>query len=356
MKIAQPIPKTKMNGNPSQSSPQRKRRLARRRKQRIRKGIYGLKNNTSPKGVDSSNGCEDLQEFKFDDNNHAVSSLCRSCQKSRECAKEEADGGNPQRQPPDSIFTEGKLVSGGDWMYLSAVLQYTGPNGVHFCPFCLVKPKDLRRGCPHAPITLERYRQRDVRSEKTFPPRTLNSMHNQAVKFAQSGQPQSKVSNFQNCEKLPLIQGEGSVLKHVSVMPLHLSLGIGLCLVNVASDLAKSIDRQIRNDSGLCSDVIAEALEHRDSLLEERQHIEHIKTELNTISTSLTSIEHRIGSIQEEHPEFLACDGKKLSNQGPEAVDGHKKLRQLKKERQSTDIKRKSLDKSSKHVRTARLD
>ena len=165
-----------------------------------------------------------------------------------------------------------------------------------------------------------------------------------------------EVSNFQNCEKLPLIQGEGSVLKHVSVMPLHLSLGIGLCLVNVASDLAKSIDRQIRNDSGLCSDVMAEALEHRDSLLEERQHIEHIKTELNTISTSLTSIEHRIGSIQEEHPEFLACDGKKLSNQGPEAVDGHKKLRQLKKERQSTDIKRKSLDKSSKHVRTARLD
>ena len=45
-----------------------------------------------------------------------------------------------------------------------------------------------------------------------------------------------------------------------------------------------------------------------------------------------------------------AHDGNKLSNQSPEAVDGRKKLRQLKKERQSTDIKRKSLDKSSKHV------
>ena len=159
---------------------------------------------------------------------------------------------------------------------MKPILQYTGPNGVFICPFCLAQLADLKMGVPHAPLSLPKYSDKDPRlaEEKTFQQRTLEGMATMADNFASSGLPKSQVSKFQNCEAKPLISPEGPVIDHISVMPLHLSLGLGLQLVNVAEDIATAMDLKIREDNGSSSSAVITVMAELESLALELAQLE----------------------------------------------------------------------------------
>ena len=48
-----------------------------------------------------------------------------------------------------SEFSLGQVIFGGDWEYLAHCRGHSGPNGLHFCKFCLTVLSSLQRGIPH---------------------------------------------------------------------------------------------------------------------------------------------------------------------------------------------------------------
>ena len=80
-----------------------------------------------------------------------------------------------------------------------------------------------------------------------------------SAEFKEAGAKKESAKLFKNCEKVPLLPAKGDVIEHVSVMPLHLSLGIGLQFLNTAENVAVSLDVQVRKANGLTSDGIIES-------------------------------------------------------------------------------------------------
>ena len=127
-----------------------RRRLAGRRKRRVRRGIYGHKSLLSRASLPK-------EEFNLDSSNNIFSIYCKNCCKCKNSSS------HVQSVSSTNSFKCCEVVHGGDWDYLLAASQYTGPNGVYFCPFCLVQLSDLKKGVSHAPITLPRYVSQDPR-------------------------------------------------------------------------------------------------------------------------------------------------------------------------------------------------
>ena len=200
-----------------------------------------------------------------------------------------------------------------------------------FCPFCLVQLSDLKKGVPHAPTTLPRYVSQDPQQSvsKTFTERTVEGMAAKAEAYAKSGLPRSQISKFENCERKPLIDAKGPVLDHVSVMPLHLSLGIGLQLVDMAEDLATAINLEIREDNGLSSAAVITAIEKNESLQQEHKEMED---NLNSLKANAEHILQQLLNLNQQHPEFEAKTGTIFTNRSKEAVEGRKKIRELKQQ------------------------
>lgn len=56
-------------------------------------------------------------------------------QSCKQCYKDTTKHDNEVSKPPSEptpIFKTGRVIHGGDWCYLAALLQYTGPNGLYF--------------------------------------------------------------------------------------------------------------------------------------------------------------------------------------------------------------------------------
>ena len=67
-----------------------------------------------------------------------------------------------------------------------------------------------------------------VPQNNRFGVRTFEQLRADHLKYKDSGEPRSKVKNFNNCEFSSLFRGIGPVILKTSCMPLHISLGIGL--------------------------------------------------------------------------------------------------------------------------------
>ena len=125
-------------------------------------------------------------------------------------------------------FDDCILVLGGDWAWIASILGYTGPNGVHFCKDCLCRLSDLQKGATHTPNPLPKYKDFVPQSNR-FGVRTFEQLRADHLKYKDSGEPRSKVKNFNNCEFSSLFRGTGPVILKTSCMRLFTShWGLGL--------------------------------------------------------------------------------------------------------------------------------
>ena len=77
------------------------------------------------------------EEFRLDDTNNVCSVHCKYCQNSNRQSSPASNG--------SCSFNYRKVVHGGEWGYLQAILKYTGASGFFFCPFCLVRHTYLKK-------------------------------------------------------------------------------------------------------------------------------------------------------------------------------------------------------------------
>ena len=63
--------------------------------------------------------------------------------------------------------------------------------------------------------------------------------------------PKSKMKEYNNCEYLPLFRGNGPLLHTTFCIPLHISLGIELCTLNVIEEETIKLDNEIKADEGI---------------------------------------------------------------------------------------------------------
>ena len=172
--------------------------------------------------------------------------------------------------------------------------------------------------------------------------------------YATSGLPKGQVSKFQNCEGKPLISAKGPVIDHVSVMPLHLSLGLGLQLIDIAEDIASALDLQIQEDNGLSTHEVTDTMENFESLQQQQMKLEE---ELILLKAAAEQLQQQIADINDEHPEYEAREGTVYRDKSRDALDGRKQIRELKKQHDQNKNSQKVADKSLANitVQTERL-
>lgn len=211
----------------------------------------------------------------------------------------------------------------------------------------MITLNDISKGIPHAPYILPKYRNSSTEDahndiHKVFPKRTLEDMRTQSTNFSSSGNKKDNVKNFQNCEGIPLITGEGPVINHMSVMPLHLSLGLGLQIVNITDNLTRSIDLTIREDCGKTSEDVTAALAKHEEILGQQLQLQQ---ELDNLELQCNDVEEQIQEFSEAHPHIFERRDRKLVNRTKEAVEKRKTVFQLKKSKSQIDKNIKSCEK-----------
>ena len=165
-------------------------------------------------------------------------------------------------------FSHLKSTFGADWEMDANVAGLTAPNGRHFCPFCEIMLSNVSKGVLHSPVLFPKYANGGQISPTSFECRTLDSMSKSASEFQQSCAQKENAKHYKNCEHIPLIPEKDLLIKHVSVMLLHLSLGVGLQFINIVENAAVSLDVEIREANGLTSDGVIESY-NKQHLLEE---------------------------------------------------------------------------------------
>ena len=127
-------------------------------------------------------------EYKFNDSNTALSSLCPLCEKSMKTNKTNV---NMKQNLPtmyqEDIFATSFLTFGADWEMVATILGQTGPNGKHICPFCEVTLSDPCKRSPHSPGRLQRYLLPRVLPHVDYAVRAFESITEMAVKFQENG-------------------------------------------------------------------------------------------------------------------------------------------------------------------------
>ena len=86
--------------------------------------------------------------------------------------------------------------------------------------------------------------------------RTVQNMKKDFEEFVKNGNVHKNASKFNNCEHVPLLLHDGNIIDLVSVMPLHVSLGLGLVNINIVENLATEIDISIREANSIPCDTI----------------------------------------------------------------------------------------------------
>ena len=135
--------------------------------------------------------------------------------------------------------------------------------------------------------------------------------------------------NYNNCEHVPLIPEKGSVLKHVSVMPLYLSLGIGLQFINIVENTAVSLDIEVREANGLSYDGIIESYNKQHFLEEE---ILSMNKEAEEISEQITLLQTQKQDLENENPSHFEKENGRIKNHSSEAKATRKQVNTISKE------------------------
>ena len=65
------------------------------------------------------------------------------------------------------------------------------------------------------------------------PAHTLLGIRQDHEQYIASGAPKSKVAEFNNSENLVVIKANGPVVAHFSCIPLHISLGLGMQVLDI---------------------------------------------------------------------------------------------------------------------------
>lgn len=326
-------------------------RRRRRENQEKRGKKYLLSNFGVPKKLCQKKknqlGYDNLAQLStFNNNNTFISPQCKMCSLPT-CSSNNASqnvstfpgycSGDGTQEKCD-FYQHGDMIMGGDWEFLARILGYTGANGVWFCPFCHCQLSDLQKGIPHAPIILHRYKK-DV-DECTFSQRSFSGMLDDHQKFVDSGRERSKVSQYNNCEYPPILNASGPVINTMSVMPLHISLGLGLQLVNLCQEAAIALDIKILESKGLISDIVAKAYIKINDLTCDKIDVD---SKYKQVSQEVIMVQQNINEKEEENPNFYKKENGHVKINTSEAVKARKEMRSLIKSKQELEKQKKRI-------------
>ena len=171
------------------------------------------------------------------------------------------------------------------------------------------------------------------------------------MQFKESGAKRDSAKNYKNCENTPLISEKCTPISHVSVMPLHLSPGIGLQFINIVQNAAVSLDIEIRETNGLTSDGIIESY-NKQHLFE--TEIKNTKMEVDEMNKQLSTLQKQKVDIEIEHPEHFVKENGKLKDHNLNAKATRKRINLISKEIKQLEEKGKTFNKIVS-IKTAEL-
>ena len=214
---------------------------------------------------------------------------------------------------------------------------------------------DTKKGSTHSPIILQRYLAPGSSPERKFAIRTFENMIEDAKKFKENGAKKESAKDFKNCENYPLFPATGEVLSSLSVMTLHISLGLGLQFLNIAKNIAVSLDIDVRKENGLTSNGLIETYSEEHSFVSEiadlTNQIQHTESEITTLE------ENRI-DVKTSYPQHFEKQNGKSLPQNQEAKACHQQFIELTKQlsENKSELKRPTKLKISKANELKELD
>ena len=244
-------------------------------------------------------------------------------------------------------------TAGADWEMVANVIGLTGPNGRHVCPFCEIMLSNINKGVLHSPVLFQKYTNIGPISPELYENRMLENMSHLAMQFKESGDKKDNAKNYKNCENTHLISAKGTPVSHVSVMPLHLSRGIGLQFINIVENAAVSLDIEIiGNKNGLTSDGIIESY-NKQRLFETEKNA---KMEVDEMNKQLTTLQKQKADIENKHPEHFVKykENGKLEDHSSNAKATRKRTNLIPKEIKQLEEKVKTFNKIVS-IKTAEL-
>ncbi|XP_072039374.1 uncharacterized protein [Amphiura filiformis] len=257
---------------------------------------------------------------------------------------------SPQKSDCNLFYTACCLTTGGDWEGLAKFVGLSGPNGKFFCNHCLATLDQVPKGMPHAAHILPKYNQYAQECEYTL--RTFDGCKEKSTEYeaaleaAETGsrtKSSVKAMNFENCVNSPLLTG-GNVIDTVSTTPLHISLGLGLHILNIIEGEAIKLDKEIKDSEGHY-DAFNVVYERKKEILlgcqEQKLKIEEVEEEINQVN-------ERKRNIIKERAIFFKPDKKGRLNNSDIAVGVRERFAQLGKEKDALLKEKEKLEKSLK--------
>ena len=235
-------------------------------------------------------------------------------------------------QTPRQIYTHCRFTVGGDWEGLSKLVGLSGPNGKFFCNHCLVTLSQTPKGIPHALDILPKYQQYTDGSNHTLPTdedflRTFEGCVAQNQQKEQAGE-KAKAMDYQSCQNKPLLSG-GYVIDTVSTTPLHISLGIGLQILNIVENEAILQDKEVKDQEGEY-DAFVIAFEHKKEVLAVCQIT---RNKIDKVEDKINHVKERKKEIISTRAAFFKPDKKGKLNQSDMAVGTRQAYKRLDNEK-----------------------
>ena len=165
---------------------------------------------------------------------------------------------------------------------MARVVGLSGPSGRHFCFHCLATRQDLVDGKGNSYGLHELGDGGDDEpegGERTGHNalRTYEACHRSHAAFRTAD---TEVMDYNNCKAPPLNCDEGVIIDSFSTTPLHVSLGVGLHLVNIIENKAVEIDHKVRQDDIATSDQTRELMTRRGHFVSEIQTLLNVQEDL----------------------------------------------------------------------------
>ncbi len=149
-----------------------------------------------------------------------------------------------------------------------------------------------------------------------------------------------------------MINATGPTINSLSVMPLHLALGLALQIVNLCEEAAAALDGDIRKAKGQTSDTVTQKYRLAADLANKKNQVEE---NLNHCTVQVADMQEQIVDMTHEHPEFHQRVEGHLVDRSKEAVEARKHLRQLKSSKNQLDkelkVKQQQLNDIEKEIK-----
>ena len=240
------------------------------------------------------------------------------------------------------------LVLRGDWVWITAILGLTGPKGLHFCKDCLCKLSDLSKGATHTPNPLSKYED-FVPQDIKFESRTFKQLKTDNLRCLESGKSRSKLKDFNNCDFPSLLAGTGPIILKVSCMPLQISLGLGLKILNLNEEEAVAIDCEIKRQNG---EQTTDILEIMNKLKQQSFDIEDERNRLGFIDLELEVKTSNLGNLKKEHSAALRTNasGKSFREKTVEAKQIQEQYKEFVNELKDIEKEKKTHEKALREL------